>query len=78
MSDQAKDGGPAFPLNWNTQKGAQAGLSKRELIAMVAMHAFIVGQNKDHREERLDGILGFSKIRVASYAAADEMLKGQS
>lgn len=50
----------------------------RDEFAGQAMQALINGQTDTHRTDRLDGVLGFSKIAQASYAAADAMLEART
>jgi hypothetical protein len=74
--NEAKTGGPAFPIKGPVMTSDEQGMTLRDYFAakamqaMVAHHGLIFSKNKQHEQDDAAGA-------VRAYAIADAMLKAR-
>lgn len=67
MSEQIKDGGPAFPSHGNMGEVTHVGMTLRDYFAAKAMHALIIKDDESTNADRA----------TDAYRMADAMLRAR-
>lgn len=69
MSNERKDGGPAFPTYTHAQRSAVEGMTLRDYFAAKAMHGLMTNKMYDTRTPE--------ELTFKAYTWADLMLKAR-